>query len=314
VADGALRGDPPIARTSLGEFRDREFARRFRTRAGAPVAPEVQVGFVFGPRALRGLRERVVPVVVASGPGTQRLQARRFRDGAAVARFLVGELNRSLHRAGVDARFRVGAVSRLTADETRPFGAHPGPWTDDLFAGRVRSRGRALPLECWAAARAVNCALLLLDWGMGRARLEGGELAGLAPRPATPGRGGLVFHPVAVADLRCALAAHSAAHELGHLLGCSHEDAFNPCASTARAFVASGGERFGVMAAARRDEGGRRLEWSRPTADAGTWDLGDARHDEASWLRVAMPQLGQQRFRCAEQCAGACAEVRRPRR
>lgn len=308
----ALPRDLPIARSSLGEARDLAFARRFRTRPETRASNEVRVGFVFGPRALRKFCGRAVPVVVAGGVGEQRMRARRFRDGTAIARFLVGELNRSLRRAGVRVRFRAGAVARLMGDESRPCGSHPGPWTDDLFSGRLRSRGRALALECWAAERALNCMLVLLDWDMSRARLEGGHLAGIAPRPARSAGNALVFHPVAVADLCCALTTHSAAHELGHVLGCAHEDAFNPCAATARAFVAPGRRRFTVMAAARRSEGGRRLEWSRPapSSAAAVWDFGDAGHDEASWLRFALPQLARQRFRCAGQCAGACAQSR----
>ena len=248
-------------------------------------------------------------MLVADGVGSQRTQRRQFADARAIARFLAGQLNRSFVRAHVTARVSVGAVSRLAVDETRPRGPHPGAWLADLCDATVLSRGAMLPLECWCAARGVNCAFVLVDWDMTRTRLEHGDWAGFAPAPATWKLHALRFHPVAIVDLRCALTAHSFAHEFGHIVGCTHDDVPNRLDARARGFAARGQAMFSVMAAGRRTERGRRLEWSRSAPDRTDWPFGDAEHDEAAWLRVALPSLSRQRFACAGRCSGACAEL-----
>ena|SRR5882672_403738 len=296
--------------SGFGSARDAAIARRFRTStAHAPVARVVRIGFVFGPRALRRTCGRAVAAVVANATGTQHPESRRFSSATAIARFWVAQLNRSLARAGVATRTRVGAVSRLDAEEVRPRGPHPGAWLADLCDSRVILRGQAVPLECWCAATAVNCALVLVDWAMSRTRIEQGGWAGFAPQMPIREDNELCFFPVAIADLRCALTAHTLAHEFGHLVGCTHDGEANLLAPHARGFVASGRRIYSVMAAARRSERGRRLEWSRPAPDVQQWNFGDARHDEASWLRVVLPRLAQQRFRCSGECAGACTDL-----
>ncbi|HUL64042.1 MAG TPA: hypothetical protein VLW55_05455 [Burkholderiaceae bacterium] len=295
----------------FGSERDAAIARRFgtRPRARAATGGALRIGFVFGPRALRRACGRPVPVVVAGPAGIQRTAKKEFRDAAAIARFLVAELNRSFARARIATRVCVGAVGELVRDEARPHGPHPGAWVADLCDGRIEVDGRALPLECWCARVGVNCALVLVDWAMSRTGIEHGGWAGFAPRGPSRMGGELRFHPVAIADLRCALTAHSAAHEFGHLLGCSHQDVVNALAPRARGFVARGEATFSLMAGARRNECGRRLEWSRPAPRGGTWAFGDADHDEAAWLRHALPLLVRQQFRCTGVCAGACADV-----
>ena len=297
--------------SGFGAQRDATIARRFSTRADPGVAPRdaVRIGFVFGPRALRRFMDRNVSVVVADGVGSQRLQRRQFADVRAIARFLAGELNRSFARAQISTRVSVGAVARLAVAETRPRGPHPGAWLADLCDAMVRGDRSMLPLECWCAARAVNCAFVLVDWDMSRTRIERGGWAGFAPRPASGKRDALRFHPVAIVDLCCALTAHSFAHEFGHIVGCTHDGASNRLDARASGFAARGRATFSVMAAGRRNERGRRLEWSRPPPDGADWAFGDADHDEAAWLRFALPSLSRQRFACAGRCDGACAEL-----
>lgn len=281
---------------------------RFRTHLiAAPRHQSVPLGLVFGPRALRRCCHRPVRVLVADGVGVQHVETRTFSSSLAIARLLVAELNRSFRRAGVAERVRVGAVGEFDEDESRPVGPNPDAWIEDLFGGRVLADGAALPLECWAARAGVAAVLVLVDWAMSRTGIEKGNWAGFAPWPAAHGNpGDVVFHPVAIADLRCALTAHSAAHEFGHILGCTHETMVNPLASHARGFVRRGA-RYGLMAAARPNERGRHLEWSRPARDGQPWDFGDAQHDEAAWLRRALPLLARQRFACGGECGGACA-------
>jgi hypothetical protein len=307
-------GSAQAGATSLNWFgleRTAAIARRFRTRPrpGTPGAEDVRIGFVFGPRAVRRFCARALPVLITDRAGVQRTELRRFDNAGALARFLVAELNRSFLRARVATRVRVGAVATLDADEARPRGPHPGAWLADLCDGRVAAAGRALPLECWCAEHGVNCALVLVDWAMSRTRIEHGGWAGFAPQGAARAHGAIRFHPVAIADLRCALTAHSAAHEFGHLLGCTHEDMPNLLAPRARGFRARGQTTFTLMAAARRNERGRRLEWSRPRSRGGKWDYGDADHDEAAWLRVVLPLLARQHFHCQGECGGACADL-----
>jgi hypothetical protein len=268
---------------------------------------DVRVGFIFGPRALRRTCGRTVSVLRADGIGTQRRTARRFPDAASIARFWIEELNRSLRRARIASRVRVGAIARLEGEEAMPFGPYPGARFIDIFDGRINARGRSLPVECWARAANVSCVLMLVDWSMSRARLERGAWAGFTPQPAAVSDTGLVFHPVAIADLRCALTAHTLAHEFGHLLGCTHENEPTRGATNARGFAASDRATFSVMAAVRADERGRRLEWSRPSARPG-WNFGDELHDEATWLRRALPLLARQRFPCMGACDGSCIE------
>jgi hypothetical protein len=283
---------------------------RFRTfESRGAMGRAVRIGFVFGPRALRRAGARPMRVLFADESGAQHLATTSFPDAASIARFWVAQLNASLRRARLAARVRVGAVARLENEEARVFGPDPGTRLVDLFEGRVRTRGRTLPLECWATGAGVSCILLLLDWAMSRTRIERGGWAGLAPGPALRQQGVVRFHPVAVADLHCALTAHSAAHEFGHVLGCTHEDAPNPLAPRARGFAARGSPTFTVMAAARRNERGRRLEWSRPSPRGDKWEFGDAEHDEAAWLSVALPLLARQRFRCSGACSGACVDL-----
>jgi len=284
---------------------------RFRTFEGRGDTGRraVRIGFVFGPRALRRICVRPVRVLVADDTGAQHLATKSFPDPSSIARFWVAQVNASLCRARLTARVAVGAVARLEDEEARVFGPDPGTRLFDLFEGRVRARGRSLPLECWATGADVSCVLLLLDWAMSRTRIEHGGWAGLTPSPALRKQGLVRFHPVAVADLRCALTAHSAAHEFGHVLGCTHEDAPNPQAPRARGFAARGSSTFTVMAAARRNERGRRLEWSRPSPHGGKWAFGDAEHDEAAWLSVALPLLARQRFQCSGACGGACVDL-----
>jgi hypothetical protein len=295
----------------FGSERDAAIARRFRTRARrrAPARGEVRVGFVFGPRALRRFCGRPVYVVVASGTGRQHMVTKRFADPSAIARFWVAELNRSFARARVATRVRVGAVAQLDQDEVRPRGPHPGAWLADLCDGRVAAHGRSLPLECWCAQEDVNCALILVDWAMSRTGIERGGWAGFAPRSAMRSHDGICFHPVAIADLRCALTAHSAAHEFGHLVGCTHENMPNLLEPRARGFAPRGQPTFTLMAAARHNERGRRLEWSRPGARGGAWGFGDADHDEAAWLRETLPLLARHQFRCCGECGGACKDL-----
>jgi hypothetical protein len=271
----------------------------------------VQIGFVFGPRALRRICGREVDVVSATGIGSQRTKRKRFADATAIARFCVGELNGSLRRANIDTRVRVGAVATLDEDEARPFGPNPSAWLADLVSGHVRSRGRSLPLECWAGLIGASAIVLLLDWGMTRGRIQRNAWAGFAPRGAILRNDELVFHPVLLADLNCALTAHTLAHEFGHVLGCSHENEPTLVASNARAFAPADQAIFSVMAAARASERGRRLEWSRPGPGGQEWQFGDAQHDEAAWLRFALPRLARQRFACHAECGGACAELAR---
>jgi hypothetical protein len=282
----------------FGRARVAEFARRFRTRAVAHAGGDVRIGFLFGPRALRRFCGRPVDVVVARGVGVQQRVKRTFTGGAQIARFLAAQLNGSLRRARVDARVRVGAVGCFDAEERLPQGPFPGLWIDDLLRGGVCTEGESLAVECWGARAGVNCVIALVDWRGSRTRLERGAWGGLAPRPAVPRRAGPRFHPVAIVDLRCALTAHTAAHEFGHVLGCVHEDAA-PHFSAARAYMPPGGAMCTLMAAGRKRESKRRLEWSRPAPLGGAWDWGDADHDEAAWLRVALPWLARQRFRCA---------------
>jgi hypothetical protein len=295
----------------FGSERDAAISRRFGTRPRARVATggAVRVGFVFGPQALRRFCGRPIPVVVAGPVGIQRTVKKEFRDAGAIARFLVAELNRSFARARIATRACVGAVGELDDDETRPQGPHPGAWLADLCDGRIEVGGRALPLECWCARAGVNCALVLVDWSMSRAGIERGGWAGFAPRSASRVGGELRFHPVAIADLRCALTAHSAAHEFGHLLGCTHDDVGNALVPFARGFAARGAATFSLMAAARPSERGRRLEWSRPAPRGGAWAFGDADHDEVAWLRHALPLLACQQFRCIGTCGGACGDL-----
>jgi len=297
--------------TWFGSERDAAIARRFGTRPGTRAARggAVRIGFVFGPRALRRFCGRSIPVVVAGPAGTQRTVHKQFRDRAAIARFLVAELNRSFARAHIATRVCVGSVAQLDREESRPRGPHPGAWVADLCDGRVEVAGHALPLECWSARARVNCALVLVDWAMSRTGIERGGWAGFAPRGASRAGDALRFHPVAIADLRCALTAHSAAHEFGHLVGCTHDDVPNALAPRARGFAARGEATFSLMAAARRNERGRRLEWSRPAPRGGAWAYGDADHDEATWLRYSLPLLARQQFRCSGACAGACADL-----
>lgn len=273
---------------------------RFRTqpRYGG-AGNRVRIGFVFGPKALAYCSGETA-VVRADGAGTERLAIRHFTSADGVARFCVRELNGSFRRAGIATRVDVGAVGVLAQAESRPFGPNPAAWFDDLYLGRVAAPRGALPLECWARKSAVNCLLALVDWNVDRRAVERGVRAGIAVDSARYEDAQVVFHPAAIADIRCALTAHTLAHEFGHLLGCAHEDEPAAAVAAARAFVAADGSMVTVMAAGRRNERVRRLEWSRRGR------FGDARHDEAAWLRIALPALAREQFQCGGGCGGAC--------
>lgn len=118
------------------------------------------------------------------------------------------------------------------------------------------------------------------------------------------------FTPVSVVDVHAALLAHAWAHEFGHQLGLLHEGQRNAFASSARPWPGTGNrcDAYSLMCAGHRRERGRRLEWSR--ADDARW--GNADHDEAGWLRNALPQLAQQRFRCRGVCGGTCSDRATP--
>jgi hypothetical protein len=282
---------------------ERDLVARFRTgTAEDSSADGVRIGFAFGPRALRRFLDCPTEVVRATGVGAQRGRMQTFADAASIARFLVTALNGSLRRARIATRVRMGAVAQLDTDETQPFGPFPGAWLVDLFQGHVVAADTALPLECWAGAAGVQCVFVLVDW-----RIQRGDWAGFAPAPAALAGEQVVFHPVAIADLNAALTAHTLAHEFGHILGCTHEDDPGRVAPYARAYASSCGHTFGVMAAAKPQERRRRLEWSRPHPRGSAWNFGDSTHDEAAWLRTALPQLARQRFTCHGACDGACA-------
>ncbi len=295
-----------VQRTPTPSFLDAESLARLRTTPGASSG-FVRLGFVFGPRALARCLVRPVDVIRTQAVGVSHTGKAVFADAGSIARFCVRELNASLRRARVAARVSVGAVSCLAGDETRPLGPYPGARLLDVLEGRVVDGGRALPLECWARASGVNAVFVLVDWRMYRSRIQRGDWAGFAPAPAAIVDGETVFHPVGVADIGCALSALTLAHEFGHLLGCGHESEPTRIAPYASAYAPAGSRRFGIMAAARRDERGRRLEWSRPLASGAAWMFGDTDHDEARWLRTALPQLARQRFACHGACGGACA-------
>jgi hypothetical protein len=296
----------------------RALRRRYAARPAAGGDGAVRIGFVFGPRARARLLGGARRVALERG-GERRLPAQRFASTAEAARLWIDGINASFERAGIAPRLAVGALGRLRREAPRPSTPSPREALRDLLDGVVRDErderecAPMLPPECWAARHALNALVAVVDWGVTAPRLRAGGvggLGGLTPCPAEvdPSTGRLAFAPVAVVDLRCALAAHTVAHELGHVLGLPHTDT---AACGLPAVSIDAGAVSPVMNVAPMRELSRRLEWMRP-ARAGevarAWH--SATRDEAAWLRAALPQLAAHRFACAGGCDGACGAVR----
>ncbi len=269
---------------------------RFATAPTQTDCSALRIGVVFGPRAAIALTRTSIALRIADRTGATVEVRRAFKSTDALAALWVDQLNSSLAQAGIGFPVQLAATASLARDEHVPASPAPPVLLRDLGEGVVDEDGTALPLERWGARHRVASLIIVADWGLDRARLARGAIGGATLMTARRVGSELCFLPASIVDATCARLAFGLAHEFGHQLGVMHENVVDAPFTGARGFAVQGGP-ISVMALGRAGGLDRALQWSRPEpSTGGAWAWGDADHNDAAWLRVALPLLARQRF------------------
>ncbi len=270
---------------------------RFATAPTRESSSALRIGVVFGPRAATALTGTNIELRIANDSGTTVEASMAFKSIDGLAAFWIDQLNASLARAGIRFPVHVAATATLAREEQVPASPAPPALLRDLGEGVVEEDGVALPLERWAARQRLASLIVVADWILDRSRLSRGAIAGATLMTARRIGSELCFWPASIVDATCARLAFGLAHEFGHQLGVMHENVVDAPFTGARGFAVQGGP-ISVMALGRAGGLDRALQWSRPEPSAGgAWPWGDADHDDAAWMKTALPLLARQCFR-----------------